>query len=429
MFSSLNNITHYQFLLNDDCYVTKVKGEYYLQRKNFRLKMNSIGARVIEALNQRRTVQNIIEDLSLQYKKTKTGIIANDLNLFFKNLYRNDIISVRKNGKIVKCPEWYNITISNVYISLCSTCNLRCKHCYITDYNKNDMSFEDIKYLFEQLFSCGVKRINFSGGEILVRNDVLKIFKLASTLGFEYGFTTNGTLITKNLISCLKDYPPTNVNVSLYGHKADLHESITNSKCSFDKTTCAIKLLTSSGFNVNAKVMVTNQNYKYIEQIYNFLINLGTNIVSFDPNIYCKDNGDQTPWKYRISEQDLMIFDKSKFGRKKTYKQRKPNSLICNAGVDQIAIDSDGTVFPCSVFKLPIGNIKTSSLTSILATSKCLKEFFNFRVKNLPTECRVCKGLPYCKICPGMSYTEHNSYTKKFEFECKRTKLSLNIEN
>ena len=219
--------------------------------------------------------------------------------------------------------------------------------------------------------------------------------------------------------------PPKDISISLYGHNEDLHEIVTRSKGSFRKSLNAIKLFVNAGFSVTIKTMVTKYNVKHVDRIAEFVRGIGVEKIVFDSTIFRKNDGSESPLKYRVDDNDLQYFENSEYSKRLDYKPRNTDSLICNAGVTRIAIDSDGTVFPCSVFRLPIGNIKKQNLKNIFKESEELHKYLQYRVRNLPKECLNCAGLTYCKICPGLSYNEYRDYTRKYEYECLRTKFKL----
>jgi molybdenum cofactor biosynthesis protein A len=110
-------------------------------------------------------------------------------------------------------------------ISLTDKCNLNCIYCNPSDYKINKLqrnqilSFDELLRLIN-IFAgkLGIKKIRFTGGEPLVRKDVLSffqsVFSLKQKYGFETGITTNGTLLEDKLES-LKKYSIDKLNISI----------------------------------------------------------------------------------------------------------------------------------------------------------------------------------------------------------------------
>jgi len=110
-------------------------------------------------------------------------------------------------------------------ISLTDKCNLNCIYCNPSEYKINKLqrnqilSFDELLRLINIFaVNLGIKKIRFTGGEPLVRKDVLSffqsVFSLKQKYGFETGITTNGTLLEDKLES-LKKYGIDKLNISI----------------------------------------------------------------------------------------------------------------------------------------------------------------------------------------------------------------------
>jgi len=93
-------------------------------------------------------------------------------------------------------------TITNLRISVTQECNLNCPYCHREgEYNGygDEMSVEKIKKLVESASKLGIKWVKITGGEPLLRQDIIKIVEtISKTPGIlEVSITTNGTLLEK----------------------------------------------------------------------------------------------------------------------------------------------------------------------------------------------------------------------------------------
>src|SRR3989338_660286 len=91
--------------------------------------------------------------------------------------------------------------ICNYYVTL--RCNDTCEFCSIWgrenpafDKSSADESGDAGKELFK-LKTEGIKHINITGGEPLLREDLPEILKIAKELGFKIELTTNGILYSE----------------------------------------------------------------------------------------------------------------------------------------------------------------------------------------------------------------------------------------
>jgi len=99
-------------------------------------------------------------------------------------------------------------------------CNLKCMHCYSQSQNKKysgELSTEEGEALIDDLARFGSPVILFSGGEPLLRKDLLNLVHLATDRGMRAVISTNGTLINKKMAKELKRIGLSYVGVSLDG--------------------------------------------------------------------------------------------------------------------------------------------------------------------------------------------------------------------
>ena len=114
--------------------------------------------------------------------------------------------------------------IDYVRISVTDRCDLRCKYC-MPESNPNFYKKEEIldinklKLISESLIDLGIKKFRITGGEPLVRKDIVEYIeflsrKLSKKVIDEILLTTNGTQL-KKYSKTLSDLGVKRVNVSL----------------------------------------------------------------------------------------------------------------------------------------------------------------------------------------------------------------------
>ena len=88
-----------------------------------------------------------------------------------------------------------------------NACNMYCDHCYRDAGCKaeEELSTAEAKTLLEQIARANFKIMIFSGGEPLMRPDIVELVAYATSLGLRPVFGTNGTLITLEMAQKLKD--------------------------------------------------------------------------------------------------------------------------------------------------------------------------------------------------------------------------------
>ncbi len=85
-------------------------------------------------------------------------------------------------------------------IQLNTSCNYRCKMCYVSPELQNKkLSIETLKKIFVEAKNIGVVRVNFVGGEIFMRRDIQEIISLAQQNNLLTSCITNGIIPGKNI--------------------------------------------------------------------------------------------------------------------------------------------------------------------------------------------------------------------------------------
>jgi len=128
----------------------------------------------------------------------------------------------------------YNRTVTNLRISLTSRCNLRCIYCHAEgEVNpREQMSAADIAELMQVGVKFGIKSVKFTGGEPLLRRDLVDIVRSVPP-GVESSMTTNGTLLAEKA-AALKEAGLARVNVSLDTLRPERYAAITGKDCLAD---------------------------------------------------------------------------------------------------------------------------------------------------------------------------------------------------
>jgi len=123
----------------------------------------------------------------------------------------------------------YNRPVSNLRISITPRCNLSCIYCHAEGEKTPDtvMDAADIIEVMRVGAKFGIKSVKFTGGEPLLRQDLIEIVK-AVPASMESSLTTNGTCLA-TLASDLKAAGLRRVNVSLDSLNPDTYKKITGS--------------------------------------------------------------------------------------------------------------------------------------------------------------------------------------------------------
>ena len=99
---------------------------------------------------------------------------------------------------------------------------MKCIHCYSQSKDieyPNELTTKEAKAMLDDLADYGAPVILFSGGEPLMRHDLLDLIGYAKQKGLRAVISTNGTLITRDTANELKKFGLSYVGISLDGLK------------------------------------------------------------------------------------------------------------------------------------------------------------------------------------------------------------------
>jgi len=120
--------------------------------------------------------------------------------------------------------------LTSLRISVTSRCNLNCLYCHREGIEKasQEMTPEEIKRVVEICSKYGIEKIKLTGGEPLVRKDIVEIVEAVSNIDGikEVSMTTNGIFLA-DLAPKLKKAGLKRVNISLDTLDKDVFSNIT----------------------------------------------------------------------------------------------------------------------------------------------------------------------------------------------------------
>lgn len=154
-------------------------------------------------------------------------------------------------------------------------CNLRCAHCYVNAGKpvKWELETEDVFRFIDQGVELGVQAITFTGGEVFMRKDLIKIVKYAVGKGCRVSFETNGTLLTQERVQQLAAIDRNMFfAVSLDGISPRTHESLRGVMGCFELTMKGIRNLREAGFPLQVITVLNKFNIGEIPSLIQFVL-------------------------------------------------------------------------------------------------------------------------------------------------------------
>lgn len=319
-----------------------------------------------------------------------------------------------------------NPKLHSLFFEITPYCNEHCLHCgsRCGDIDVSDMlSVSEYKSILDQVsqdFDVNSLRLCITGGEPLLRPEFFEIMAYAKALGFHWGMTTNGTLITKEVAKKLKETGMKTISVSVDGLKEN-HEWFRQSEGSYQKTMDGIKNLVDEGFmHVQITTVIYHKNIHELEAMYEEFRKTGVRswrVINIEPIGRAKDNPELmlTKEEYkrlfnfieekRFENEMEVSYGCSHYLGEELEREVRKWYFLCNAGVYVASITYDGNIQACLDIErrpeLIEGNIRKDKLKDVwLNGFKIYRSDYRKAGK-----CAECKDYEFCA---GDSYHTWN---------------------
>jgi radical SAM protein with 4Fe4S-binding SPASM domain len=281
--------------------------------------------------------------------------------------------------------------------------------------------------VIDQLADLGCMKLTFTGGEPIARPDFFSVLEYAWQQRMASVVLTNGTLITPATAATLANLHVLELQVSLYGASAQVHETVTRVPGSFPATLDGIQHLSMRGLRVRVMMPVLALNVQEVGAVREICEQLG---VTFQRSLslFPGDDESRTPLSCMASDEQLCWLAKEEMDDKSLYAgvggatELAQDRPLCTAGIQQLGIGPDGSVYPCGALRLPAGNIHRQEMATIWHASPTLEGLRRTR-PSFPEPCLTCQVRQFCFWCPGLSLAMEGSMKVPNHQDCRRTRI------
>lgn len=170
-----------------------------------------------------------------------------------------------------------------VHLEVAGACNLTCAHCFASPLprHREPLTLDEMSVLFAELSAIGSFRLGLTGGEPLLRRDLLEIIDSATAHGLHPCLTTNGLLLDERWAKELAARPLVWLNISLDGATARTNDPVRGAG-TFD---AVVEKLRTLGKNLRFTLAFTvmRHNTEDVEPFAQLARELGAHTVVFRP--------------------------------------------------------------------------------------------------------------------------------------------------
>ena len=295
-----------------------------------------------------------------------------------------------------------------------NACNMYCDHCYREAGCKaeEELSTSEAKTMLEQIARAGFKIMIFSGGEPLLRPDILELVAYATKLGLRPVFGTNGTLITLDMAHKLKAAGAMGMGISLDSMDAKKHNEFRKFPNAWEGAVQGMKNCREAGLPFQIHTTVMDWNSHELEAMTDLAVELGAVAHHFfflvptgraktiEAESLRAEQYEAVLTRIMKKQQEVDIELKptcapqfmriaAQMGVKTRFRRG------CLAGTAYCIISPRGKVQPCAYLNMELGDVRETPFDEIWKNSEVLNTLRTLEYKGGCGSCefkRVCGG-------------------------------------
>lgn len=307
--------------------------------------------------------------------------------------------------------------LKRLFLELTLKCNEYCFHCgsRCGDVKSEELSLEQYKTFLDKVkrdFDISNIQLCITGGEPLLRKDFFEIMGYANSLGYDWGMTSNATLIDERMAEKLAEAGMGTISVSIDGLR-ETHDRLRGLNGAYDMGMQGIQALIDNGsFNhVQITTIVNHENINELPELFEIFekMDIGSwRIGTLEPIGRALDHP-----KLMLTLSDYRnlfeyIRDKRRQGYPVEYgcthyvgvdyeREIRNWYFLCGAGTFVASVMVNGDIGAClDVERRPEtvqGNILTDDFTDVWHNRF---KIFRQDISDIDPKCKGCENADYC---------------------------------
>lgn len=310
----------------------------------------------------------------------------------------------------------YETFFHHAQIEITGCCNMRCEHCRAHMEKPIFMPLDKIqKILLFANKNIGEEfNLTLSGGEPMLHPQLTDIIKMGVEFGYdEIVVTTNGSLITEELVETINSISNGNVTIqiSLDSTDAEIHNRFRGFEGAYEKAIQGLEIIKKyDKVNSSIRMTIKNETCHQMEEMVKLAISKGCVRIGIG-NIIPAGLGADDKFILSPEEKERFLLELARLNKKYAEEidittEDPLKSVIaespwideeileleeedgifggCTAGIDCFNVDTEYNITPCSVFRTPILNLndyddldamENAYVNSEIVKKMCLRVF------------------------------------------------------
>ncbi len=318
-------------------------------------------------------------------------------------------------------------------------CNLACEHCYLDAggspqvdtenfADRSELGTEECFSVIDEIAAFAPECLTIlTGGEPLLRRDILEIVRRAADRGLWVVVGTNGVRITENVGRRLADAGARGLSLSLDALDPDRHDRFRRVRGAWRNTVEGAGILTRAGLPFIVQTTAGSHNAGELEAIADFahdrLAAKVWNLYFLVPTGRGQFVSDMTPAQYDDVLASLYRIQKKYNGRMLVNAKCAPHFIKtvlenndsdaririysggaggCPAGTHYMGIRPNGDVTPCPYLPVFAGSLRSSRLADLWNSSELFTDIR--RRASLGGRCGACEMNAHCGGCRARAF-------------------------
>jgi AdoMet-dependent heme synthase len=316
-------------------------------------------------------------------------------------------------------------------------CNLACEHCYldaggaplVTTENfadRSELGTEECFRVIDEIAAFAPECLTIlTGGEPLLRRDILEIVQRAAERGLWVVVGTNGVRITENLARRLAAAGARGLSLSLDALDPDRHDRFRRVRGAWRNTVEGAEILNRTGLPFIAQTTAGSHNLGELDaiadfahdrlaaKVWNLYFLVPTGRGQFVSDITAAQYDEVLASLYRIQrkyDRRMLVNAKCAPHYVKTMLEHglPPTKTYsggaggCPAGTHYMGIRPNGDVTPCPYLPVFAGNLRGSSLADLWTSSALFADIR--RRTSLGGRCGACEMNGHCGGCRARAF-------------------------
>ncbi|MHA1570778.1 MAG: radical SAM protein, partial [Alphaproteobacteria bacterium] len=311
-----------------------------------------------------------------------------------------------------------------VALNLTRRCNLRCAHCYLDagtrqDGGPGEIETDEVQQLLDQIAALSDETlVVLTGGEPLLRPDILVLARHAADLGLMVVIGTNGTLLDEKRVADLQQAGVAAVGISLDSLDPAYHDGFRGRSDCWAKTMAGIDVCRRAGLMFQLHFSVTDDNAGELDDMIAFARSAGAAVL----NVFflvCTGRG-ETVTNISAAVYDRVLSRVAEAARdepgllvrarcaphfKRMAMEMNPPLAVtlsdgyeaggCLAGTRYCRVTPEGDLTACPYMEDTVGSLRLTDFATLWRDAPLFQQL---RAPKLEGRCGACE---YAKLCGG----------------------------